>query len=411
MDAQLLFREQQVNKAKIVVIGTGYVGLPAALMLAKAGHKVVGVDIDENIVRAINERVLLIEEEELREVMESREVRDNLIASTTVIPGDVYLIAVPTPLHPRKRSADLDYVTAAMESICPHLKKGDLVLLESTVPPLTCRELIAPMVEKSTGLSVPEDVLLAHCPERILPGKVFDEIVHNDRIIGGMNAESTEKAREVYASFVRGELLPTDDVTAELCKLMENTYRDVNIGLSNEMAAVADTLGVDWRQAFDFANRHPRVSFLDPGIGVGGHCIPIDPWFIKEVDPINTQIIEVARRVNAYQPHKIAARIRRQIADVKGAKIICIGATYKPNTADCRESPAIEIVELLQADGYDVENYDPLVKGMEYSSLTDVCTGADLLVILVGHNRVISEYEAAKDEILAAMRNPRTMIF
>jgi UDP-N-acetyl-D-mannosaminuronic acid dehydrogenase len=393
-------------KPSVTVIGTGYVGLPAALMLAKAGHKVLGVDLNENIVNAINCRVLLIKEEELKKVMSDPAVDQNLRGSTVVEPADVYIIAVPTPLHPRKKVADLSYVVNAVESIAPHLYAGALVVVESTIPPLTCRDLIGPMITKLTGLRVPDDVMVAHCPERILPGAIFHEIVHNDRLIGGMDCCSAERARQIYASFVQGELYLTDDVTAELCKLMENTYRDVNIALANEMAQVAETLGVDADKVFNLANKHPRVKYLRPGIGVGGHCIPIDPWFIKEVDPVNTKLIEVARRVNDERPAQVAARVRRALAKTSEARIVAIGASYKPDTEDCRESPAYEVVHLLRQDGYCVEHFDPMVEGMEYPSLKDVARDADLLLILVGHGAVLKELERDRNQIEAAMRQP-----
>jgi UDP-N-acetyl-D-mannosaminuronic acid dehydrogenase len=396
---------------KIVVVGTGYVGLPAALLLAKAGHRVVGVDIDENLVRAINSQTLLINEVELQQLWADPGVRTNLAGSSTPEIADAYLVAVPTPVHPRKKIADLSSVIAALKSICPFLRRGSLVIIESTVPPLTCREVVAPLLAEETGLAVPSDVLVAHCPERILPGDVFQEIIWNDRIIGGMSDEATEAARGLYSSFVRGELLLTDDVTAELCKLMENTFRDVNIALANEMADVCRTLGVEWRRAFEFANRHPRVSYLMPGIGVGGHCIPVDPWFIKEVDPLNSSLISTARSINDARPAKIAAFVRRQVRDITDPLIVAIGAGYKPNTQDTRESPAIETVELLKSDGYRVAHYDPLLNGMEYSSLAEVAAGADMLCVLVGHACVQEELHRAEAEIRAAMRNPNIELF
>jgi UDP-N-acetyl-D-mannosaminuronic acid dehydrogenase len=396
---------------RVVVVGTGYVGLPAALLLARAGHPVLAVDLNENIVRAINDGVLLIAENELKSVMEHPAVRENLRASTGVEQGDVYLIAVPTPVHPRKKVADLSYVASAMESIVPHLKPGALIILESTVPPLTCKEVLAPMIREKTGLRVPEDVMVAHCPERILPGDIFYEIVHNDRIIGGMDKASSEAAREVYASFVEGELLMTDDVTAELCKLMENTYRDVNIALANEMSEVAKTLGVDWKEAFSYANRHPRVSYLSPGIGVGGHCIPIDPWFIREVDPINCRLIELARRINDGRPHQIAASIRRSLADIPDPRVVAIGAAYKADTEDKRESPALEVVAALREDGYRVDHYDPHIKGMEIPSLVEAVKGADFLAILVNHGSVRKELAENRQAVEAAMRTPRIVVY
>lgn len=390
----------------IVVIGTGYVGLPAALMLAKAGHDVVGVDINENIVRAINEGVMHIREEELQTLMDDPQVRAHLRAQSTPCEGDVFIIAVPTPLDHRKKVADMSYVDDAVQSIIPFLRPGNLVILESTVPPLTCRERITPMIEKGTDLKVGETLFLAHCPERILPGDIFYEIVHNDRIIGGINAQTCEMAAQVYASFVKGALYKTDDVTAEFAKLMENTYRDVNIALSNEFNAVAETLGIDGREAIILANKHPRVRILMPGIGVGGHCLPIDPWFIKEVDPANSRMIFTARLVNDEMPHKIAAKIRRAVAGIVSPKIVALGAAYKANVEDLRESPALEIVALLRQDGYNVVQYDPLVDGMGYSSLVEVCHGADMLAVLIPHDVVIQELERDRAAIAAVMRTP-----
>ncbi len=390
----------------IVVIGTGYVGLPAALMLARAGYEVVGVDINENIVRAINEGVMHIREEELQRLMDDPQVRAHLRAQSTPCEGDVFIIAVPTPLDKRKKVADLSYVDDAVQSILPYLRPGNLVIVESTIPPLTCRERITPMIEKHTGLKVGETIFLAHCPERILPGDIFYEIVHNDRIIGGINEKTRQMAAQVYASFVKGQLYLTDDVTAELVKLMENTYRDVNIALANEFNAVAETLGIDGREAIRLANKHPRVNILMPGIGVGGHCLPIDPWFIKEVDPANSRLIFTARLVNDEMPHKIAAKIRRTVRDIVQPKIVALGAAYKPNVEDLRESPALEIVALLREDGYNVAHYDPLVAGMEYPSLVEVCRGADMLAVLVPHDQIVADLERDRAAIEAVMRTP-----
>ncbi len=246
---------------KIVVIGTGYVGLPLAIMLARSGYEVIGVDIEEGIVDSINKGVLHLAEEEVRQIFQEAEVRRNLHAQKAPCEADVFIISVPTPLDEKKRVADLSQVIAGIESILPHLRPGNLVIIESTVPPLTCRETIVPLIEK-TGLKIGEDIFLCHCPERILPGDVFKEIVHNDRVIGGLDERASQMAREIYASFVKGNLYLTDDVTAELVKLTENTYRDVNIALANELAAVAEGLGVDVMQAIELANKHPRVDIL-----------------------------------------------------------------------------------------------------------------------------------------------------
>lgn len=395
---------------KIVVIGTGYVGLPAAVMLAHAGCEVIGVDINDNIVDAINNGVMHINEKELQEIMCHDNVKKNLKAQKQPCLADIFIIAVPTPINKRKKIADMSYVESAMESIVPCLQKGNLVIIESTVPPLTCKDMIKPMIEKK-GLRVPEDVMVAHCPERILPGNIFYEIVNNDRIIGGMDARSGNAAKEVYSCFVKGNLYVTDDVTAELCKLMENTYRDVNVALANEFSAVGETLGIDIKNAIALANKHPRVNILNPGIGVGGHCIPLDPWFIKEVDPANSSLIFVSRKINEQMPSKTAGKIRRAVKDIESPKIILLGATYKPNTDDLRESPALEVFDLLLEDGYDVKLYDPLTNEYSYSSVEEVVKGADCAAILVEHDVIMKDFCENETQIRKLMHNPVILRF
>src|SRR5436309_1699220 len=368
-----------MSSEKIVILGTGYVGFPLAVILARSGFKVVGVDIKREVVRGINSGNLPIREKDIEDIFKEPVVRKNLLASDVVEDGDVYAISVPTPLEKRRKVADLSAVISTTESIASHLKKGNLVILESTVPPLTCRELITPIIEKRTGLKVNEDVGLVHCPERILPGNVFEEIVKNDRVIGSLSGEARKRAKSIYETFVRGKIFLTDDVTAELVKIMENTYRDVNIALANEFAMVAETLGVDPRTAILLANAHPRVDILSPGIGVGGHCIPVDPWFLTEVDPAHTNLITVARRINDSIPGRVSAKLRLTVADVSEPRIVLIGMSYKPDTDDVRDSPALEISETLRMDGYDVRHYDPLVESKGYASLVEAAKGADLL--------------------------------
>jgi UDP-N-acetyl-D-mannosaminuronic acid dehydrogenase len=394
---------------KVVVVGLGYVGLPAALMLAKAGYQVRGVDTKPEVVSKVNEHVCTIPGEGFEAITRDPEVVRNLSATTEMESGDIIIIAVPTPLRENARVADLSFVDAAVETVAGHLKPGNLVILESTVPPLTCRKHVASRITEITGLRCPDDVMVAHCPERILPGRILHEIVHNDRIIGGMDKESAEAARRVYASFVKGQLRVTDDVTAELCKLLENTHRYVNIALANEMRNVAESIGVDWREAFELVNCHPRVSYLTPGIGVGGHCIPLDPWFIRECVPDNVEVVEAAGRVNDAQPAKVAAAIRRACASVKSPVVVAVGASYKPDTDDMRESPAIHVVDLLRQDGYDVRHYDPMVPGMGYTSLADAAKGADLLVVLVNHSVVREELSGKRAAIENVMNRPMVM--
>lgn len=400
-----------MRKERIVVLGTGYVGFPLAVVLARSGFKVVGVDIRKEVVRGINSGSLPIKEKEIETIFKEPAVRENLIASEAVEDGDVYVISVPTPLEKRRKVADLSAVVAATESIVPHLKKGNLVILESTVPPLTCREVITPIIEQHSGLRVNVDVGLVHCPERILPGKVFEEILKNDRVIGSLSEEARERAKAIYGTFVTGNMFLTDDVTAELVKIMENTYRDVNIALANEFAMIAETLGVDANRAIEIANAHPRVNILRPGIGVGGHCIPVDPWFLTEVDPAHTELVATARRVNDSMPSRAAARVRGVIADLPDPEIVIIGMAYKTETDDVRESPALYVADLLRRDGYRIRQYDPFVAGRGYSSLTDAAKGADLLAILVPHSTVMDEFHDREIAIREAMRTARVLTF
>lgn len=389
--------------SKIVVVGTGYVGLPAALMWAKAGAQVVGVDIDENVVRAINERTMLINEAELDELMRDPVVHENLIASSSPAEGDVFVIAVPTPVDPLRKVANLTHVDHAIRAIAPFLKKGNLVIVESTIPPMTCRDMVKPLIEELTGLDVPREVHLAHCPERILPGDIFQEIVHNDRLIGGMDDESTHLAVEAYSMFVKGALHRTNDVAAELSKLMENAYRDVNIAIANEFAAICTNLEADPDEVIGLANKHPRVNILQPGIGVGGHCIPVDPWFLKEVAPYDSRLLGMARMVNDDMPARVAARIRSAVRATPAPRIVLLGASYKKNCEDKREAPALQIAELLRRDGYDIVHADPLVEGMGYTSIADVADRAHLIAVLVAHDEIVQELSKTWDDVAARM--------
>ncbi len=390
---------------KIVIVGIGYVGLPLALMLAKSDFRVTGVDINKKTVKDLNDKVLPFPEKDIETIFFDKTVQKNFSAQETPSEADVFIICVPTPLDERKRVADLKYVESAAESIIKYLKKGNLVIVESTIPPLTCRETIKPILEKS-GLVVGTDIFLAHCPERILPGDTFQEIVYNDRVIGGINEKSALLAKEIYSSFVKGKIFLADDVSAELIKLMENTYRDVNVALANEFAAVSETLGVNVRTCIEIANNHPRVNILLPGIGTGGHCIPIDPWFIHQVDPYNSRLIYMTRMTNEEVPQKIAGKIRKSLKDIKNPKIVALGVTYKPDVNDIRDSPALKILHILQEEGYNIRAYDPHVKGYSYKSLADIAKGADCLVVLVEHTVIRDELAKNEEKIKKSMNTP-----
>jgi UDP-N-acetyl-D-mannosaminuronic acid dehydrogenase len=368
----------------VLVLGLGYVGLPIALMMAHSGLRAAGFDIDEPKMDMLRAGQCPINEPELAHVFEEVVARQGMSFLYQVEPSDTFLIAVPTPLRERRKTADLTALRSALESIVPHLRRGNLVIINSTCPVMTCRETAIPILEQS-GLRVDEDFLLAYCPERLYPGNIAYEIVHNEHIIGGHNPVAAEKAASLYRRFVKGELVITDDTTAEFCKLIENTYRDVNIALANELRTIAQRFGTDIERAIDIANRHPRVNLLKPGIGVGGHCLPIDPWFIVEMAPEESRIIPEARRINDEQPHRIAAEIRRAVAGKRDAVIGCYGVTYKPGVNDERESPAWEIVHKLQRDGYDLRVYDPIAKAGDYQDLAAFVADVDLVVALVEH--------------------------
>ena len=329
---------------KVCVIGLGYIGLPTATVLADSGHLVVGVDTNKETVDTVNRGMIHIAEPHLREKVAAA-VRDGRLRASEVPEEAVaFIIAVPTPLA-ADRKADLSYVKSAAAEIVPCLRKGNLVILESTVPPRTTVDVLLPILGES-GLVPGEDLLVAFCPERVLPGKILEELVNNNRVIGGINGKSAMAAAALYSTFVKGELLQTDATTAEMTKLMENTYRDVNIALANEFAMVAEHAGVNVWEAIRFANQHPRVNILQPGPGVGGHCIAVDPWFIVEKAAGKAHLIQTARSVNGGMPRYVVEKIRQLIQGIAAPKIALLGLTYKANVDDCRESPALVIKSL-----------------------------------------------------------------
>lgn len=373
---------------KVCVVGIGYVGLPCALMLAQSGCKVTGVDVDDKRVQELQEGKAALEKE-LQDIFETSEVRQNFCASNQIGEADVFVIAVPTPIDEDRKTADLTALKGAVESIAGVLKEGNLVIIESTVPPLTMRNIVIPLLEEN-GIDC-RKIFLSHCPERLLPGNVVQEIVYNNRIIGGVTPKAAELAAEMYRLFVKGTISLTDDATAEMCKLMENTYRDVNIALANELSETCRTLGIDAHKAIDMANLHPRVNLLKPGIGVGGHCLPVDPWFIHEVSPYNSTLINAARHINDGRPAKIAAEIRRYVSSDISQKFILLGQTYKPETTDVRESPAAEIYRILREEGYSVSVYDSEIDIDK--KLIEEIEGCSFAFVLVPHEKMLKELE------------------
>lgn len=370
----------------ISVIGLGYIGLPTASVLASNGFKVIGVDVDPKIIQTVNKGKIHIEEPGLSTIVRAAIASGNLRATLEAEPADVFFISVPTPLTADKK-ADMSFVAQAAEKIVPLLKAGNLVVLESTSPPGTCKNLLKPILEKS-GLTVGKDLFLAHCPERVLPGKILKELIGNDRVIGGYDPTSAERARDIYANFVEGEILLTDLTTAEFVKVIENTFRDVNIALANEVAQMCEAIGIDYWEVAALANRHPRVNLLRAGPGVGGHCISVDPWFLVESLPELSQIVHLARRRNDAMPEHVVAETLALLKGRTNPKVGVLGLAFKGNIDDARESPALEIVEMLEKGGCEVHAHDPYVKQcpVDLAPLEDCFAGADCLLLLTDHN-------------------------
>jgi len=366
---------------EVSVVGLGYIGLPTALIFAQNGKQVCGVDTSQSVCDTINQGKTHIVEPGLEEVAQKVHATGNLHAITKPIESDNFIIAVPTPITKDKK-ADLSYVKSAAQAISEVLKPGNLVVLESTVPPRCTEDILVPELEKS-GLVAGKDFLVAHCPERVLPGQILYELVHNNRIIGGIDKESGVAARDLYAAFVQGDMFLTSATTAEMCKLMENTYRDVNIALANELALLCEKLEIDAWEVIRLANKHPRVNIHQPGPGVGGHCLAVDPWFIVEAQPELANIIRLARETNDGMPFHTANLVATHTA--AGGKVVLLGATYKPDIDDMRESPILTLYENLAARGFDVvivEPYNP-----DYAiDVYEAAKGADTLVLCVGHS-------------------------
>jgi UDP-N-acetyl-D-mannosaminuronic acid dehydrogenase len=374
----------------ICVLGLGYIGLPTASTFATNGLKVVGVDVNFQIVNGLKNGELLIYEPGLRTLVQAAVRSGNLIASQRPEPADAFIIAVPTPFYDDKR-ADLSFVISATESIVPHLRQGNLVILESTSPPRTTMDVVAPILERS-GLKAGQDFHLAYSPERVLPGQILRELIENARVIGGVDRASAEAGRDLYATFVRGEIILTNATTAEMVKLMENTYRDVNIAIANEFSRLADHFGIDVWEAIAIANRHPRVRILNPGPGVGGHCISVDPWFLVEAAPELTSLTRTSRQVNDSQPEFVVQLVKRALGgELAGVRIAALGLSYKADVDDTRESPAIEVARILKKEGATVLAYEPFKPELKLHDLDVVRTlaeaikDADLLLLLVGH--------------------------
>jgi UDP-N-acetyl-D-mannosaminuronic acid dehydrogenase len=359
-------------------------------MFAKHDFEVVGVDINHDIIAQLNHGQVHIQEDGLSELVQDVLSRGKLRVSAHAEAADAFLIAVPTPFFDNK-SADMRAVVSATEAILPYLQKGNLVILESTSPPRTTVDLVRPILERS-GLKAGTDFHLAYSPERVLPGKIIQELVNNARVIGGIDRESAEAAGNLYRTFVQGEIILTDATTAEMVKLMENTYRDINIAIANEFSRLAERFGINVWEAIKIANLHPRVKILDPGPGVGGHCISVDPWFLVEAAPDITPLVRTAREVNDAQPHFVVKLIERALGEIKGKRITLLGLAFKPNVDDLRESPAVEVAHLLANKGARVTAYEPYRPSASYDefatveSLEMAVREAEAIVLMVKHD-------------------------
>jgi UDP-N-acetyl-D-mannosaminuronic acid dehydrogenase len=369
----------------------GYIGLPTASIFASKGLQVTGMDINQDIIAGLQAGEMHIFEPGLREVVLAALDTGRLEITTEVTAADAFIIAVPTPFYEDKR-ADMRAVVAACESIVPHLRAGNLVILESTSPPRTTLDIVAPILEK-TGLRAGEDFLLAYSPERVLPGRILSELVENPRVIGGIDRLSAEAGQDLYRTFVTGDIILTDATTAEMVKLMENTSRDINIAIANEFARLAQQFEVDIWEAISIANLHPRVEILRPGVGVGGHCISVDPWFLVEAAPEAAALIKTARLVNDQQPAFVSSLIQTAAGGLQGKTIALLGLSFKPNVDDLRESPAVDLVHHLQDAGAEVFAYEPFridagLSGVsQVSSLEAALIAADVIVLAVAHDQ------------------------
>src|SRR5438445_12706838 len=341
------------------LVGPGYIGLPTASMFALAGKMVIGVDPSPRVQAELKAGRAPVEEPELQTLVAAATNSGRLRVQTRPAPADAFIIAVPTPLDALTKRANLSYVEQAARDIAPLLRRGNLVVLESTVPPGTTRDVLAPILAES-GLRPGLDVFIAHCPERVLPGRILVELEQNDRLAGGLTPACAERAADLYTAFVKGQIMRTDATTAEMVKVMENTFRDVNVALANEFSLVAERIGVDVWEAIRLANHHPRVNVLRPGPGVGGHCIAVDPWFLVGAAPDESRLIRTSREVNDSMPKHVMSRLNTLVAPP--ACVALLGVTYKAEVDDVRESPALRVAELAVEHGYAVRLCDPHVR-------------------------------------------------
>ncbi len=388
---------------QICVVGLGYIGLPTAIMFANHGVRVHGVDVNERAVKMIANKQLHIEENGLQERLNQAIDEELFTVSTEPIEADTYILAVPSPID-ENRKANFDYIRSAAESIVPYLKEGALVILESTVPPKTVEHVLLPVLEKA-NLTIGEQLFVSHSPERVIPGKIFEELVANDRIVGGINEQSAQMTKELYEVFVKGQIHLTDATTAELVKVMENTYRDINIAFANELAKIGEALDVDIWEAIKFANFHPRVNIHTPGPGVGGHCIAVDPWFLVELVPEQSQLIHLARQTNDSMPKYVAEKISFLLKGKEKTNVAVLGLSFKGDVDDLRESPALKVIDELEALRFHVTSFDPHITEQKHATqkmtLEEAVEGAHLVVIVTDHTQFKSLDPAKLKDLMA----------
>ena len=399
-----LLRRAKEKDLIITILGMGYIGLPTAIAFAKAGFTVKGFDVNKKVIETLKAGHIHIVEPSLQEAFEEALKSGRLIPTDKLEKSDVFIISVPTPFKKdhEEKIADLSYVESASREVATVLEENNLVILESTVPPMTTK-LMTDILERESGISR-DKFMSVHCPERVLPGRILYELEHNDRIIGAERREAGEYTKVIYDAMVKeGTCYITDDITAEMCKLVENTFRDVNIAFANELSVICDKLGIDVFELIKLANKHPRVNILTPGAGVGGHCLAVDPWFIVEKFPKEANVIREARLINDFKPRFIANKVDEILKGNKELTIGVLGLAYKPDIDDLRESPAMEIAEILRDKGYKVVACEPNVNskevnGFELYSFDEIVAKADYLVLTQGHKEFKEKIEVLRNK-------------
>jgi UDP-N-acetyl-D-mannosaminuronic acid dehydrogenase len=386
-----------MKKKTVCVIGLGYIGLPTAALIASKGFSVSGIEVNENIVSTVNKGEIHIVETNLVDFVKSAVSSGKLKAFSKIQQSDIYIICVPTPVYKKNKipTPNIDYVLSATKSIAQFVKSGDLIILESTSPVGTTEKIHQTLISCGADL---KGVHIAYCPERVLPGKIMTELVENNRIIGGLTSISTKKVANFYQLFVKGKIFETDAKTAEMCKLAENSFRDINIAFANELSMICAKQDIDVWNLIKLANKHPRVNILEPGTGVGGHCIAVDPWFIVSQDIKNTKLIRTAREVNNHKVKWVIDKIKRSANNkynIKAGnklKIACLGLAFKPDIDDLRESKALEVAETLSAENYEILSVEPNIqshKKLILFNISDAIDKADVICVLVRHREFL----------------------